>query len=223
MNRAKVIGSLVIILTVMISDNANSLKERQLGWEDLIPVAVQFDDPFENLDREQMEYLGFVARIRNMMSSGEKVSQGTRAELLETEQYLKGQGVDIDDLLSRREEVQELRRKRASQVVAELDGASIKIPGYLLPLEYSGTGVTEFLLVPWVGACIHTPPPPPNQIVYVTLGEDSTFKSASMFEPVWVSGLMATESGTKNLFLKDGSGDIHMGYKMLASEVVRYR
>ena len=41
------------------------------------------------------------------------------------------------------------------------------MPGYLLPLEFSGKLVSEFLLVPWVGACIHTPPPPPNQIVHV--------------------------------------------------------
>ena len=48
-----------------------------------------------------------------------------------------------------------------------LDGKTIRIPGYVLPLEFSGSKVTEFLLVPWVGACIHTPPPEPNQIVYV--------------------------------------------------------
>ena len=51
----------------------------------------------------------------------------------------------------------------------EIDGAHVRIPGYLLPLELENDEATEFLLVPYQGACIHTPPPPPNQIVHVKL------------------------------------------------------
>jgi hypothetical protein len=49
----------------------------------------------------------------------------------------------------------------------ELDGVAIRLPGYLVPLDESGNGIKEFLLVPYFGACIHTPPPPANQIVLV--------------------------------------------------------
>ena len=49
-----------------------------------------------------------------------------------------------------------------------MDGAAIRIPGYVVPLEQGKGGVTEFLLVPYFGACIHTPPPPSNQILRVT-------------------------------------------------------
>jgi hypothetical protein len=50
---------------------------------------------------------------------------------------------------------------------SELDRASIRIVGYIVPLEQSKIGIKEFLLVPYFGACIHTPPPPSNQIIHV--------------------------------------------------------
>ncbi len=68
----------------------------------------------------------------------------------------------------------------------KLDGKIVKIPGYIVPLDYSGTGVTEFMLVPYVGACIHVPPPPPNQLVYVTT--DKPWDTMTLWEPVWVTG-----------------------------------
>ncbi len=52
-------------------------------------------------------------------------------------------------------------------VVTDLDGKHVRIGGYVVPLDFEATTVKEFLLVPFVGACIHVPPPPPNQIVYV--------------------------------------------------------
>ncbi|MBI2319708.1 MAG: DUF3299 domain-containing protein, partial [Betaproteobacteria bacterium] len=52
-------------------------------------------------------------------------------------------------------------------VVASLNGARIRIPGFIVPLENSRGQITEFLLVPYFGACIHTPPPPSNQIIHV--------------------------------------------------------
>ena len=52
-------------------------------------------------------------------------------------------------------------------VVPELDGKRVSIGGYVVPLDFEATTVKEFLLVPFVGACIHVPPPPANQIIYV--------------------------------------------------------
>ena len=83
--------------------------------------------------------------------------------------------------------------------------------------------VVEFLLVPWVGACIHTPPPPPNQIVHVVLDEENAFESRSLFEPVWASGVLSTRRSTRNLFLKDGSSDIEISYRLQAGQVEVFR
>ena len=60
--------------------------------------------------------------------------------------------------------------------------------------DWTRKAVTEFLLVPWVGACIHTPPPPPNQIVHVTTAEP--FVARSRFEPVTIQGTMKITRST---------------------------
>ena len=92
--------------------------------------------------------------------------------------------------------------------------------GYALPLEFEGTEVKEFLLVPYVGACIHTPPPPANQIVHVKY--DEGFENKGLFDPVWVIGEMSIVSSKQSLFLVDGSADISAGYSLQASSVNPY-
>jgi hypothetical protein len=69
----------------------------------------------------------------------------------------------------------------------------VRIPGFIVPLEDSATEVTEFLLVPYVGACVHVPPPPPNQLVYVrmTAGKKAT---VDWWNPVWVHGRLRIAS-----------------------------
>lgn len=141
-------------------------------------------------------------------------------EFAEAKQFLAEAGGDAEGLFAKREEARVMRRKMAEVVIPELNGKTLSIPGYLIPLEFIGTKVTEFLLVPWVGACIHTPLPPPNQIVYVKAAE--AFQSSSQFEPVWVNGEILTTASTRNLFLKDSSGDFDVGYCLNASLVERY-
>lgn len=214
---------LLVFSLIVLTIPAFASTVKELTWGELIPSAVAFDDPFEEMDREKLEYLGFVARVRKMIASDQQVSQSTLDEATELEAVLIKDGIDVDGLLARRNEIRELRKKRGTSVVEELDGSSIKMAGYVLPLEYSDLNVTEFLLVPWVGACIHTPPPPPNQIVHVLLDEKDGFKSNSMYEPVWVTGEILTQASTRNLFLKDGSGDFNIGYRLSASLVERYK
>ena len=114
-----------------------------------------------------------------------------------------------------------MRQKTASGVNQTLNGRTVRIPGYLLPLEYQGKMVSEFLLVPWVGACIHTPPPPPNQIVHVK--PEKPFETNGMFAAVWVTGTLTTASSKKSLYMLDGSNDIDVGYSMRASTVEPYK
>lgn len=74
-------------------------------------------------------------------------------------------------------------------VVEELDGQRVRIGGYILPFDFfSGGRVTRFLLVPYVGACIHVPPPPPNQLVYVETSEP--LEVGGLWDPVFAEGIM---------------------------------
>ena len=71
-----------------------------------------------------------------------------------------------------------------------LDNAKIRISGYIIPLDAEQGKVKEFLLVPYFGACIHTPPPPPNQIIHVTAV--APVDGLRMMDAVWVNGSMKT-------------------------------
>jgi hypothetical protein len=79
-----------------------------------------------------------------------------------------------------------------------LDGSSVKIPGFIVPLDVGKDGlVSEFFLVPYFGACIHVPPPPPNQIVYVRMNKGIALDS--IYEAYWISGRMKVSSKTTRL------------------------
>ena len=73
-------------------------------------------------------------------------------------------------------------------VVEALAGKRVHIGGYIVPLDFDATRITDFLLVPFVGACIHVPPPPANQIIYVKVAQGFDVKGT--FDPVWVTGTL---------------------------------
>lgn len=74
-------------------------------------------------------------------------------------------------------------------VVPELDGKRVRLPGFVVPLDMEGGRIGDFLLVPYYGACIHVPPPPTNQTVYVKLAPDLAFEG-EQFDTVWVTGTL---------------------------------
>lgn len=210
-----------LLFVVALAVPVVAAQMQQLGWEDLLK-KVEFEDPFEALTQEQLYQLGTVARVRALQDRKSKtLSASMRKDAEEAETVLQAAGIDINGLLSRREEIKELRRQRAYAVVDDLDGQQIRMPGYALPLEYSDKKVTEFLLVPWVGACIHTPPPPPNQIVFVKVTQG--IENRGRFTPVWVTGEMTVKAAKKKLFLVDGSSGIDVGYSLEASQVETYK
>jgi hypothetical protein len=93
-----------------------------------------------------------------------------------------------------------------------LDGQVIKMPGYIIPLESSKKGVTEFILVPYVGACIHVPPPPPNQLVFATTKRP--WPSERLWDALWVTGTLTINLMSTNL------GDI--GYALEVTDMELY-
>lgn len=80
--------------------------------------------------------------------------------------------------------------ENATKLNATLDGAYIKLPGFIIPFEITDAGVSEFVLVPYVGACLHVPPPPANQLVMVTAA--TPWPNDTLWEAVWVIGTIRT-------------------------------
>lgn len=82
---------------------------------------------------------------------------------------------------------------KATDTLKKLEGKTVRIPGFVVPLDDFQEEGAEFLLVPYYGACVHTPPPPPNQIVMVEMSGKKAIK-LNLFDAVWMSGTLKIAS-----------------------------
>jgi hypothetical protein len=119
----------------------------------------------------------------------------------------KSQPINHDSLLL------EAPPQISAPVVGALDRKKVRIPGFAVPLEGNETGVTEFLLVPYMGACIHVPPPPSNQIVYVN-AKSKPLSLDMIYDAFWVTGTITVQATTSQY------GDT--GYSMTAENFELY-
>ncbi|MBC9248750.1 hypothetical protein A9179_00530 [Pseudomonas alcaligenes] len=86
----------------------------------------------------------------------------------------------------------------SAKTVAALNGKAIRLGGYPVPLESDAKGrSTLFFLVPYPGACIHVPPPPPNQIVLVRYPQGIALDD--IYAPLWVEGPLHIETVSNDL------------------------
>jgi uncharacterized protein len=81
----------------------------------------------------------------------------------------------------------------------EINGTLIRLPGFIAPLDFAGETITEFLLVPNFGACIHVPPPPANQTVLVKTAEGHGIHVDDSYAPIWIMGKLTTDGKTTEL------------------------
>jgi hypothetical protein len=151
---------------------------RTLNWESLLP-----EGEIDEIDRLYNEYFAKLdEKLRSQQSQSlfDAGEQGGYASIEE------GSALDYMPQIG------------TFNVVQELDGERVRIPGYVLPFEYSESGkITEFLLVPYFGACIHTPPPPPNQLVYVTAETPTAL--GNQWDAIWATGVLRTKSNMNDL------------------------
>lgn len=99
--------------------------------------------------------------------------------------------------------------------VSELDGEKVRLPGYTVPFDYGADAeVREFLLVPYFGACIHAPPPPPNQTIFVV--GDEPIKLKDLAQAVWIEGTIHTQTQESEL------ADAAYTFKLEKIEVYEY-
>jgi hypothetical protein len=112
--------------------------------------------------------------------------------------------------------IQAMERLRAAldraPVEKSLDGQKVRLPGFVVMLEGDAKGVSEFLLVPYFGACIHVPPPPSNQVVHVVPAKLVPEKLA--YGPVWVTGVLRTSAANTALG--------NAGYRIQGAQVEEY-
>ena len=137
-----------------------------ITWDDLAPVAK--GAPTVDFDK-----LGKVKGMPDISAFG-------------------GSKVALDIYMDNREFMRQMQPLDGNKLAIRLNGLEIKIAGYVAPLSFDGDKVVDFLFVPYLGACIHVPPPAVNQIVYV---ENATGLTVSnMYEPLWLTGKLTTMS-----------------------------
>jgi hypothetical protein len=203
--------SICLITTISVAEEV-----ADITWETLVPKMPDQKDPFVGLSAEEVDQIEWIIYLR-MFLPDEITPEFEEFydEVNRALPKLAEAGIDIDEIIAD-------RKYRSSALNGELNGKLVRLPGYLLPLDLSGNAVTDFLVVPYVGACIHVPPPPPNQIVYAVSEAPVPYEIEKLFTPVSVIGRIQTKALSKELFLIDGSSDIDIGYHMTVDKIEKY-
>ncbi len=101
-------------------------------------------------------------------------------------------------------------------VRADLHGKEIRIAGYLVPIGLDGVKIREFLIAPYLGACIHVPPPPANQLVLTRFKPGLEMSLRLFSDPIVVTGKMTTTTVDADL---GEQGSTPVGYELDATQV----
>lgn len=155
-------AALVFAATIGVASTALADAARQLKWADLVPKATPSD---------ALRGKTFFGGSTAATDGGPPPAPLAEGTFMSVKRRQPG-------------------NDRPPAIVPELNGQNVSIGGYVVPLDFDATTVKEFLLVPFVGACIHVPPPPANQIIYVKT--DKGFEVGGQFDPVTVTGKINT-------------------------------
>jgi hypothetical protein len=197
---------------------AQAAEPQDISWDTLAPPAAVISNPFETLTDDQMDGLRQILRFEARAERSDDAEARARAQALR--EQLSNGGLDVDGLFAARLAIMEKREAAATGVNEDLVGTSVRLPGYVLPLQFKDRKAVEFLLVPTVGACIHTPPPPANQVVHVVYPEG--IEVNGLFTPVWITGTMVAQSSVQDVGYVDGQAPVSVSYSMQPVLVEKY-
>ncbi|MEO4000481.1 DUF3299 domain-containing protein [Mesorhizobium sp. CAU 1732] len=219
---------IALVLAVLSLGCGGAFSERatQLTWEMLVPPTEPLANSPDHLPFEQQEALRSVLYWKGHPSGDvdeELALQRDEAKkTVDAErENLAKQGVDLDTLYEQYVAWATEVERRGTLTEQKYDGERVAIAGYLLPLDFDPAGTTEFLLVPYFGACIHEPPPPPNQVIY--LKSSTPYAPAALFEGVMITGTMRVQSEKKELSFVDGSDEVASGYLLEGESIEPYQ
>ena len=183
-------------LILMLAVNTSAVASQPEGFSQLSPVIQSRwnpDDRLLDLSWEDLIPEGFRANAVLDQYDPEMIAQLTDDDPLI---------IEIMDKLQ--------QAYQSAPVQGALDSLPVRLGGYIAPLEITPEGVTEFLLVPYFGACIHTPPPPSNQIIYVKTA--IPVAESLLMDGIWVSGRLSVVAADTDLAMA--------GYTLYAEHIV---
>ena len=199
---------------------AAALAERT-DWNTLPdPAAQEYEDPYRDLSSEQIYDLVTIVRLRDRLEEGvENDTARARVEerLLGIETDLADQGIDVDWLIGQRWVVAERREKAARAANPLLDGTTASLGGFLIPAPAAADGQAYAYLVPQLGQCSHTPPPPPNQLIRLRL--NASFAAEGIYTPVLVTGTLRMEPSNVPIMVVDGTVPMDSSWTLETSQI----
>lgn len=164
-----------------------------IAWDELMPEGY-----LEDVVAQQQAYLEELQQ--SLLATATTLAEAARSESFDSIE--EGSQLDF------------MPQFGGFEVVEDLDGELISIPGFVVPFDFSVKGRhTEFLFVPYMGACIHTPPPPPNQIIYVT--SEKPVLVEDIWQPYTIEGTLIAEKNINDV------GDA--AYTLELDELEKYR
>lgn len=149
-------------------------KAEEITWDDLLPPGeeARIEELYEAYFRDMEDTL---RRNQSQLTAPTRMGKPP----MDLGAIAEGSGLDFMPQIG------------TFNTVADLNNRKIRIPAYIVPLDFSAKGsYKEFLLAPYFGACIHSPPPPPNQMIYVKANPPA--KITDIWGAVWAEGILTT-------------------------------
>lgn len=197
----------------------------QIAWEDLIdPSAQTYEDPFEDLNHQQIESLRTIVRNRELLNdatlSEAQMADGA-AKINAALEGLSEDGIDADWLIDQRWIVADRRKKAATAANPKLDGQIVTLAGYAIPAPVEADGTTVVYLVPIRGMCSHTAPPNANQMIRARVVDD--WSPSALHEPVRLTGKLSIEETSYTFRILDGNVPMSSSYVLEVSQTETMR
>lgn len=212
---------LLIPFLLALFSTAQAAEPIKITFNDLQGKVAPYENPFQDLSDDQLYNLSVYAQISEMQKIAPKrVTESMAIDAEVAKQQLIEDKIDIADMLAKGKVIAEMHRKAALSTNPLLADKEIQMGGYMLALEFDNGLVSEFLLVPTIGACSHKAVPPANQIILVTV--DKPVVAGEAYEAVLVTGTLRLNAQSKALYLVDGEKSIDMAYTINGANVVPY-
>lgn len=198
---------LIVFVSIFYSDVSEAMIE--INWRMLNHESMTKARPYPTLTDDQKKILQYYLELKDSNPESEAIS--------EFEKRLSSEGEDLNRFLK----IRDYNLKLQNILTTEFDGKYVKVPGFLVPVEFNvEMKATRLLLVPIAGACVHVPAPPANQIIDIYYPQGYSFQSLE--KPVWVEGYFGSGLINEEFYLIDGKSDISVGYKISGVSIVDY-
>ena len=204
----------LLILLGFIAMSQVHAQPMKISWQDLQGKVAPYHDPFDDLTEDQLYKLSLYSRVSEMekLFPSYTMKESVLKEAEDAKAQLIKENIDIDEMFAQRDIIKEKRKKASLATNDLLVNREIQMSGYILALEFDDGEVSEFLLVPTIGACSHKPVPPANQLIHVKT--KNSIEAGSPYMPITITGTLRITPSTQDLYLVDGQKQIKMAYSL---------